>query len=110
MDDTGAGHMRSADRGRLVNINHVRYFLAVCQDRNFTRAARRCGVAQPSLTKAIKRFEHELRGTLFHRSVATTSLTDLGWAIRPHLERLAQCADEALRAAACVGMLDHQEK
>ncbi len=38
-----------------MEMHQVRYFLAVCETLNFTRAADRCNVAQPSLTKAIKK-------------------------------------------------------
>src|SRR5262245_51098697 len=36
-----------------MQMHQIRYFLALCEERNFTRAARRCGVSQPSLTNAI---------------------------------------------------------
>lgn len=88
-----------------MQIAHVRYFLALCRDKNFTFAARNCGVSQPSLTNAIKRFERELGGQLFRRSATKTSLTEFGEAIRPHLERLAQCVDDACRAAAAINSL-----
>jgi hypothetical protein len=45
----------------------IRYFLALCEELNFTRAARRCGVSQPSLTNAIGALERQLGGTLFQR-------------------------------------------
>ncbi len=50
-----------------MQISHVRYFLALCHDKNFTLAVKRCGISQPSLTNAIKQFERELGGPLFHR-------------------------------------------
>ena len=37
-----------------MEMHQVRYFLALCEELNFTRAAERCHVAQPSLTRAIK--------------------------------------------------------
>jgi DNA-binding transcriptional LysR family regulator len=88
-----------------VQIAHVRYFLALCRDKTFTLAAKRCGVSQPSLTNAIKRFERELGGQLFCRSATKTTLTEFGEAIRPYLERLAQCTDDALRVAAGISSL-----
>jgi DNA-binding transcriptional LysR family regulator len=88
-----------------VQISHVRYFLALCRDKNFKLAAKRCGISQPSLTNAIKRFERELGGPLFHRSSTGTTLSELGQAIQPHLERMIQCVDEARRAATTIKSL-----
>jgi len=83
-----------------MEMQHIRYFLALCEERNFTRAAGRCGVAQPSLTRAIKRLEQELGAPLFTRSRRTTELTGLGRAVRPHLAEIARAAAAAKREAA----------
>jgi LysR family hydrogen peroxide-inducible transcriptional activator len=83
-----------------MEMQHIRYFLALCDEQNFTRAAKRCGVAQPSLTRAIKRLEKELGGALFERSRKTTALTALGLAIRPHFAEIEQAAAAAKREAA----------
>jgi DNA-binding MarR family transcriptional regulator len=40
-----------------VKTHQVLYFLALCEEQSFTRAARRCGIAQPSLTRAIQALE-----------------------------------------------------
>ncbi len=45
-----------------MEMHRVRYFLAVAQALNFTRAAGECHVAQPSLTRAIRQLEGELGG------------------------------------------------
>src|SRR5262249_11999497 len=55
----------TADAEGVMQLQEVRYFLAVHQERSFTRAARRCGVSQPSLTNAIRRLEQDLGGALF---------------------------------------------
>jgi DNA-binding transcriptional LysR family regulator len=86
-------------------MHQVEYFLAICSQGTFTRAAKRCGVSQPSLTNAIKRLERELGGMLFHRGPTTTCLSDLGYAVRPHFERLLQCAEAARSEAAASGSL-----
>ncbi|MFK8052162.1 MAG: LysR family transcriptional regulator [Woeseiaceae bacterium] len=67
-------------------MNQVRYFLAVCEHRNFTQAARASYVSQPSLTAAIKKLEEELGGPLFLRDRAGCRLTPLGKLVRPHIE------------------------
>src|SRR5262249_46021884 len=48
-----------------IGMDHVRYFLAVAEELNFTKAAEKCNVAQPSLTRAIKLLEEEFGGSLF---------------------------------------------
>ena len=50
-----------------MQMQHVRYFLAICDELNFTRAAKKCGVAQPTITVAIQRLERKVGGALFQR-------------------------------------------
>ncbi|MGH6928189.1 MAG: LysR family transcriptional regulator, partial [Dongiaceae bacterium] len=77
-----------------MEMHEVRYFLAVCDTLNFTRAAERCNVSQPSLTRAIQKLEAELGGLLFRRERSATHLTDLGQLMRPRLEQiLAEAAE-----------------
>ena len=86
----------------IMHMNQVRYFLALCEERNFTRAAKRCGVSQPSLTNAIKRLEQALGGPLFHRDRRNIELTELGRVVKPYLRQLNQAAYGAKRKAAKV--------
>jgi LysR family transcriptional regulator, hydrogen peroxide-inducible genes activator len=81
-----------------MEFNQIRFFLALCEELNFTRAAKRCGVAQPSLTKAIGVLERELGGPLFRRK-PTVVLNARGEAVRPHFERVC-LALELARASA----------
>lgn len=71
-----------------MEMNQVRYFLAVCEHRNFTHAANASNVSQPSLTVAIKKLEEELGGPLFLRDRAGCRLTPLGNLVRPRLEKV----------------------
>ena len=82
-----------------MEMHQVRYFLAVCETLNFTRAAEQCHVSQPSLTRAVQKLEEELGGELFHRERAHTHLTDLGRMVRPHLETIL-AAGQAAKAEA----------
>jgi LysR family hydrogen peroxide-inducible transcriptional activator len=84
---------------RAVEMQQVRYFVALCDTLNFTRAAERCNVTQPSLTRAIKLLEDELGGPLFHRERNHTHLTELGKRVEPHLRAAAQDTVEARRQA-----------
>ena len=82
-----------------MEMHEVRYFLAVCDTLNFTRAAERCNVSQPSLTRAIQKLEAEFGGLLFRRERAATHLTDLGSLVRPQLERIAKDAESVKSTA-----------
>lgn len=74
--------------GKAMELHQVRYYLALCETLNFTRAAEMCHVSQPSLTRAIKALEDELGGPLFHRERNNSHLTDLGRIMRPYLEQV----------------------
>lgn len=78
-----------------MEIRQIVYFLALCEELHFTRAARRCGVAQPTLTTAIRALERELGGALFHRK-PRPQLSELGAAIRPELEGALAHVERAL--------------
>ncbi len=71
-----------------MEMHQIRYFLAVCSERNFTRAARLCNVSQPSLTRGIQLLEAEFGGFLFHREHSNSRLTELGEIVRPHLQEV----------------------
>lgn len=70
-----------------MELQQIRYFLALAEDLNFTRAAERCGVSQPSMTRAIKRLEEELGAPLVRREGNRTHLSALGKRIRPRLQQ-----------------------
>jgi LysR family transcriptional regulator, hydrogen peroxide-inducible genes activator len=73
-----------------MEMHQIRYFLAVSEELNFTRAAERCNVAQPSLTRAIRLLEEELGGPLFHRERTRTHLSELGRMVAPYLTEVLQ--------------------
>jgi DNA-binding transcriptional LysR family regulator len=68
-----------------MKTSQIDYFLALCEDLNFAKAAGRCGVAQSTLTRALKLLEKEFGGPLLRRERANTYLTELGRMIRPYL-------------------------
>ena len=82
-----------------MDMQHVRYFLALCEEQSFTRAAKRCQVSQPSLSAAIRRLEEEFGGSLFRRGKNATTLSPLGLAVRPYLQQIDRSADDAKRIA-----------
>ena len=78
-----------------MEMHQVRYFLATVNELNFTKAAEKCNVTQPSLTRAIKQLEDELGGDLFRRERPQAQLTELGQRLYPLLK---QCYESALGA------------
>jgi DNA-binding transcriptional LysR family regulator len=80
-----------------MEMQQVRYFLALSRTLNFTRAAEQCNVTQPALTRQIQQLEAELGGPLFHRERANTHLSELGRMMLPYLEAI-QAQTEAARA------------
>lgn len=78
-----------------MEMQQVRYFVALADTLNFTRAAEKCNVSQPALTRAIQQLEHELGGPLFHRERGNTHLSELGRMMFPYLETV----EESCRAA-----------
>jgi DNA-binding transcriptional LysR family regulator len=76
-----------------VEIRHLRYFIAVAELRNFTKAAEASFVAQSALSQQISRLEHELGAPLFVRGKRGAELTPAGEVLLPHARRLV--ADEA---------------
>jgi LysR family hydrogen peroxide-inducible transcriptional activator len=73
-----------------LELHQLRYFLAIAETGSFTGAAKRCHVAQPSLSVQLAKLEHELGGPLFQRSRQGARLTSRGELFRPR-------AAEALR-------------
>jgi DNA-binding transcriptional LysR family regulator len=84
-----------------MELRHLRYFVAVAEYRNFTRAAEHNFVAQPALSQQIGRLERELGVALFARDRHTVELTPAGQLLLPHARRIladAELAQAELRA------------
>jgi DNA-binding transcriptional LysR family regulator len=93
----------------MVELRHLRYFIAVAEELNFSRAAQRMHMAQPPLSAAIRQLERDLGVDLFVRTTREVKLTDAGNAFlagaRRTLADAQRAAEDAKRAAA--GELGH---
>jgi DNA-binding transcriptional LysR family regulator len=90
-----------------IELRQMRYFLAVAEERNFTRAAKRCHVAQPSLSKQIHEIESCLGAKLFERLPRDVRLTDAGAIFQ---REAARALEHSHRAASLVLALQREKK
>src|SRR5947209_2313484 len=88
----------------MLELRHLRYFLAVAEERSFSHAAERLHMAQPPLSVAIRQLEQEVGAELFERGSRGVTLTPAGRALldgtRGTLEGLDRALATARRAAA----------
>jgi LysR family transcriptional regulator, hydrogen peroxide-inducible genes activator len=89
-----------------MEIQEIRYFLALCETLNFTRASARCNVTQPALTRAIQHLEGKLGGPLVHRERGNTHLTELGRIMRPYFQQVLDQVEEARQRAKRLAKLE----
>lgn len=76
-----------------MELRLLRYFLAVCDERNFTKAADKMHVSQPALSKQIKDLENELGVNLFVREHRKVSLTQEGYFLRDRAQDILNLTD-----------------
>ena len=82
-----------------MELRHIRYFLAVAEERNFTRAAARIGIGQPPLSLQIRDLEDEVGASLFRRVPKGAELTEAGIAFLENVQALPAQVGRAVRAA-----------
>jgi len=86
----------------FVELRHLRYFAAVAEEENVSRAALKLHVSQPGLSRQIHDLEDEIGFPLFHRSAKSVRLTEAGRAFLDGARDVMRRAEEAVKAARAV--------
>src|SRR4030081_114231 len=83
--------------GPAVELRHLRYFVAVAQMENVSRAALKLHVSQPAVSRQIRDLEDELGVQLFERTGKAVSLTDAGRVFLREARAVLERTDEAVK-------------
>lgn len=86
----------------VMELRHLRYFVAVAEEQNVTRAAVRLHVSQPPLSRQIRALEGELGVSLFEHGVKSIRLTDAGRVFLVEASAVIRRAEEAVQAVKAV--------
>lgn len=86
-----------------IELQHLRYFVAVAQELHFGRAAQRLHIAQPPLSHQIRRLEDRIGHALFQRTSRSVKLTLAGEALLQSAQQLLARANEDLDHVRCIG-------
>jgi len=86
-----------------VELRHLRYFVAVAEELNFSRAAGRMYLSQPALSQQIRKLERELGVPLFYRTKNHVELTEAGRVLLEGARRVLMLVEQTAREAREVG-------
>src|SRR5271155_603636 len=82
-----------------MELRHFRYFVAVAEQENVSRAALKLHISQPGISRQIRDLEAEIGFQLFERSAKSLKLTQAGKIFLGEARAVLQRADEAVKAA-----------
>jgi DNA-binding transcriptional LysR family regulator len=82
---------------RRMDLLQLEHFLAIVEERTFTRAAERVSRTQPAVSQSIKKLEDEIGAPLFARDVHEVTLTEAGRVLAEYARRMVRLRDEAMR-------------
>lgn len=80
-----------------MDLLQLEHFLAVVEERSFTRASERVCRTQPAVSQSIKKLEEEVGAPLFARDVHDVSLTDAGKVLVEYARKMVRARDDARR-------------
>lgn len=83
----------------IVELRHIRYFIVLAEELNFSRAAERLHISQPPLSRQIKELEEEIGARLFHRTKRYVALTNAGEVFLKKAYQILDQVDQACTAA-----------
>jgi DNA-binding transcriptional LysR family regulator len=92
-----------------MELRHMRYFVAVAEERNFTRAAVRLHLAQPSLSRQIRDLEDELGVSLLHRGKGGVTLTAAGKEYLARARKLLADSTAAVQVTQAAGRSEQRQ-
>ena len=78
-----------------MELRHIRYFLAVSEELNFSKAAEKLNIAQPPLSRQIIELEEELGVKLFERNSHTVKLTEEGHTFHQYAVRVMELVNKS---------------
>lgn len=91
----------------VVELRHLRYFVAAAEYGSFRKAAAAVGVQQSALSRRIRDLEHQLGATLFHRHTAGVSLTFAGQRFLRRAQQILRSVDDGMLDVAAIGRSEH---